>query len=100
MPTPLLARKAERRTDSGFEEQLEGQERVVERPPEWVYRRGLKLEETYAAMNVGNPGIRPPRTGLPAVEVMLGSRRGHSSQRTVTPSTWRRAPVVRTKKEN
>jgi hypothetical protein len=62
-----------------------------------VYRRGLKQEETYAAMNVGNPSIRPARTGLPAVEVMLGSRRSHSSLRTVTPSTWRRAPVVRTK---
>ena len=28
---------------------------------------------------------------------MLGCRRGHSSLRTVTPSTWRRAPVVRIK---
>ncbi len=81
-------------------EQPEGQGRAVERPPEWVYRRGLKLEETYATMNVGNPSIRPARTGLPAVEVMLGSRRSHSSLRTGKPSTWRRAPVVRTKKEN
>lgn len=62
-----------------------------------VYRRGLKQEETYATMNVGNPSIRPTRTGLPAVEAMFGSRRGHSSPRTVTPSTRRRAPIVRMK---
>jgi hypothetical protein len=64
---------------------------------QWVYRRGLKLEGTYASMNVGDPSIRPRRgAGLPAVDVMLGCRRNHSSPRTVTPSTGRRVPVIRT----